>query len=150
MSMHRRPVGRPKVTAVIGAIVTLVGCVLPWWTVGGGADAITQLSGNAFDSSGILVFIAALATIALVTLPYARERPVRVDRWMSYAVIAVVGWLAFLYRILDRALAGYYSPSFFHTPLEVLTRISGLWVTAIGLVIVARAAYDMWLRQDGR
>jgi uncharacterized protein YjeT (DUF2065 family) len=141
MTMHRRPVGRSRTLAALGAIVTLVGCVLPWWTVGGGANEIAQLSGNAFDSSGILVFIAALVTIALVTLPYARERPVRIDAWTSYAVIAGVAWLAFLYRIADLAFAHALA---FDQPTDVILRIPGLWLTAIGLVVLARAAYDLW------
>ena len=144
MTMHRRPLGRPRLLAVIGAVVALVGCVLPWWTVGGAAGEITTMSGNAFDSTGIVVFVAALATIALVTLPYARERPVGADRWTSYAVIAVVAWLAFAYRVLDIAVfSGWIE---IHEPLDVLTRIPGLWVTAVGLVMLARAAYDLWQR----
>jgi hypothetical protein len=140
MTMHRRPVGRHRLLAAAGAVVTLVGCVLPWWTVGGGTNQLSQLTGNAFDSSGILVFVAALATIALVTLPYARERPVRADRWSSYAVIAGVAWLGFLYRVLDLLLAHALQ---FDAALDVVTRIPGLWVTAVGLVLLARAAYDM-------
>ena len=88
-----------------------------------------------------MVFLAALATIALITLPYARERPVPADRWSSYGAIAIVAWLAFLYRLVDlflqRALA-------FHEPLDVITRIPGLWITALGLIVLARAAFDLW------
>lgn len=141
MTMHRRPVGPPRTLAAIGAVLMLVGCVLPWWTVGGGPNEITQLSGNAFASSGIVVFIAALVTIALVTLPYARERPVRFDAWTSYAIVAVVAWLAFLYRIADLAFAHALA---FDQPTDVVLRIPGLWVTVIGLIILARASYDMW------
>ena len=36
MTMHRRPVGRSRLLAAIGALVALAGCFLPWWTVGGG------------------------------------------------------------------------------------------------------------------
>lgn len=140
MTMHRRPVGRSRMLAAAGAVVTLVGCVLPWWTVGGGPNEIAQLSGNAFASSGIVVFVAALATIALVTLPYARERPVRLDSWRSYAIIAAVAWLAFLYRIADLLFAHAIA---FDQPTDVILRIPGLWVTAIGLVVLGRAAYDM-------
>ena len=140
MTMHRRPVGRDRMLAAAGAVVLLVGCVLPWWTVGGGTNELSQLTGNAFDSSGILVFVAALATIALVTLPYARERPVRADRWSSYALIAAVAWVAFLYRLLDLLLAHALQ---FDAVLDVITRIPGLWVTAVGLILLARAAYDM-------
>lgn len=147
MTMHRRPVGRPRTLAAVGAVVTLAGCVLPWWTVGGGANEITQLSGNAFESSGIVVFVAALVTIALVTLPYARERPVRFDAWTSYAIIATVAWLAFLYRIVDLTFIHALS---FDQPMDVILRIPGLWVTAIGLIILGRAAYDMWQAPAGR
>lgn len=140
MTMHRRPVGRARLLAAAGAAITLIGCVLPWWTVGGGPNQITQLSGNAFDSTGILVFVAALATIALVTLPYARERPVRADRWSSYAVVVALAALAFLYRLLDLALSHALA---FDAPSDVITRIPGLWITAIGLVVMGRAAFDM-------
>ena len=141
MSMHRRPVGRARISAGLGAIVIVVGCVLPWWTVGGGPDEMTPLSGNGFDSLGIVVFLAALATIAVITLPYATERPVTADRWQSYVAIAVVAWLAFLYRLVDLFLQHALA---FEEPVDVLARIPGLWITAVGLVILARSAYDLW------
>jgi hypothetical protein len=141
MTMHRRPVGRARMLAAIGAIAILVGCVLPWWTVGGAPGEITRLTGNAFESLGILVFVAALATIALITLPYARERPVPADRWSSYAVIAGIAWLAFVIRLVDLVVSRALQ---FDEPLDVILRIPGLWLTAIGLVLLGRAAYDMW------
>jgi hypothetical protein len=141
MSMHRRPVGRARILASVGAIVALVGCFLPWWMVGGGQDQLTARGGNAFDSTGIVVFAAAIATLALVTLPYASERPVSADRWQSYAVIAGLGWIGFLYRLLDLGLAGEFFT--FRQPTEVLTHIPGLWVAGIGLAILARAIFDM-------
>jgi hypothetical protein len=140
MTMHRRPVGRARLLAALGALVVLGGCVLPWWTVGGGPDEITRLSGNAFDSLGIVVFVAALATIALVTLPYATDRPVGADRWTSYTAIVGIAWLAFGYRIVDLAFASALQ---FDAPLDVAARIPGLWVTGIGLGLISRAAYDM-------
>jgi len=100
MTMHRRPVGRSRVLAATGALIVLVGCFLPWWTVGG-ADGLPVRSGNAFDSLGILVFASAIATLALVTLPYASERPVSADRWMSYALIAAAGWIGFSVRVYE-------------------------------------------------
>lgn len=137
--MHRRPVGRSRLLAAIGALVVLAGCFLPWWTFGG-TDGIPPIGGNAFDSTGILVFAAAIATLALVTLPYASERPVAADRWTSYAIIAGLGWLGFAYRVIDLAASGAFS---FSEPAEVLTRIPGLWLAGIGLVILARATYEM-------
>jgi hypothetical protein len=143
MSMHRRPVGRTRILASVAAIVTLVGCLLPWWTVGG-IDALPTQSGNGFDSFGILVFIAAIATLALVTLPYASERPVSADRWQTYALFALAGWLGFAARIVDLGLSQAFA---FREPIDALARIPGIWVAGIGLVILARAIYDMTREQ---
>ena len=137
--MHRRPVGRSRLLAAIGAILALAGCFLPWWTRGGD-NGLPVLSGTGFESLGILVFVAAIATLALVTLPYASERPVPADRWSSYAIIAAVGWLGLGYRIIDLATMRAFS---FNEPADIVTRIPGLWLAGIGLVILARATYEM-------
>lgn len=139
MTMHRRPVVRTRRLVALGALLALVGCFLPWWTRVAAAG-LPPLSGTAFESMGILVFGAAIATLALVTLPYASERPVSADRWPSYALIGVVGWLGFAYRILE--LAGERAFSFAQ-PADIVTRIPGLWLCAIGLLIMARATYEM-------
>ncbi|HYN70557.1 MAG TPA: hypothetical protein VEX41_10155 [Candidatus Eisenbacteria bacterium] len=141
MTMHRRPVGRARLLAALGALVTLAGTVLPWWTVGGHAGELPASSGNAFESTGIIVFVAALATIALVTLPYATDRPMQADRWQAYALVAVVGSAAFAYRIFDLAMLRAFS---FAEPVEALTRAPGVWVTTIGLIVIARATYDTY------
>ena len=137
--MHRRPVGRTRLLAAIGALVALAGCFLPWWAVGG-SGGLPVLSGNGFDSLGILVFAAAIATLALVTLPYASERPVPADRWSSYAIFAAIGVLGLAYRVFDLGMSSAFE---FREPLEIVTRIPGLWLAAIGLAILARATYEM-------
>jgi hypothetical protein len=136
--MHRRPVGRSRLLAAIGALIALAGCFLPWWTFGG--DGLPVLSGTGFESLGILVFGASIATLALVTLPYASERPVPADRWSSYAIITAVGWLGFGYRVVEIATMGAFS---FGEPADVVTRMPGLWLVGIGLVLLARATYEM-------
>lgn len=142
MSVHRRPVGRARILAAIGAIVILAGCLLPWWSVGG-VNGLPQLGGNAFEGMGIVVFVVALATLALVTLPYATERPVAADRWPAYTLLAAVGWLALVIRIIDLTLLRAFS---FAAPTEVFTKSPGLWVVGLGLAMLARAAYD--IRRD--
>lgn len=139
MTMHRRPVGRSRLLAAIGALVALAGCFLPWWTRGG-SEGLPVLSGTAFESLGILVFAAAIATLALVALPYASERPVSADRWTSYALIAAAGWIGFAYRVIELASSRAFS---FAEPTDVVTRIPGLWLAGIGLAIIARATYEM-------
>ena len=137
--MHRRPVGRSRRLAAIGALVALVGCFLPWWSRGGGIG-LPQLGGTAFEGTGILVFAASIATLALVTLPYASERPVSADRWTSYALITAAGWIGFAYRVVELASLRAFS---FPAPADIVVSIPGLWLAGIGLAILTRATYEM-------
>jgi hypothetical protein len=96
MSLHRRPLGRGRWIAALAAILIAVGCVLPWFRAGG-AEGLPALDGNGFYGPGILVFLAALATLALVALPYAMgDRPTAVDRWWVYGLLAGIGALGLL------------------------------------------------------
>ena len=135
MTMHRRPLGRARRLAGIAAIVILVACFLPWF--GTSTDAgLPPLSGNAFAGSGVLVFFVGLAVIALLALPYAAgDTPVTLDRPLSFLILTVLGWLALALRAIDLATAN----------IEVLfpTRAYGLWLAALGLVILSRAVYEM-------
>jgi hypothetical protein len=139
MTMHRRPLGQGRTMAALAGVIILVGCVLPWWQLGGGGG-LPLVSGNAFEGSGIIVFGVGIATLALVALPYASERPTGIDRWLSFAILAVVGWAALAWRVVDLLMAGAFS---FDQPTEIFTDLPGLWVTGLGLVILSRAAYQM-------
>ena len=140
MTMHRRPVGRARLLAALAAVVIVAGCLLPWWAVGG-AEGLPPIGGNAFEGFGLVVFVVALATVALVTLPYARERPVGADRWPAYALLAAAGWIAFVIRLVDLLALRAFQ---FEQPADAFTRGPGLWVTGLGLVMLARAAYDIF------
>ena len=61
MSMHRRPLGRGRTMAAIGGGLMVVGCVLPWWQVGG-TPGIPAVSGNGLAGPAILVFLVGIAT----------------------------------------------------------------------------------------
>ncbi len=140
MTMIRRSVGRGRRLAILGALLVLAGCVLPWWTIGGG-DGIPPISGNAFESTGIVVFIVGLVTLAIVTLPYAvRDRPVILDRWPAFAILAAAGWIGLGMRVLDLASSGAFA---FREPEQVITNGPGLWLVAIGLIALARAALEV-------
>ena len=80
------------------------------------------------------MFFAALATIALVTLPYATDRPVPIDRGLSYVAIVAIGWIGFVLRAFDLFQVG---------ALGLPTTSPGLWVSAIGLGVLTRAAYEI-------
>jgi hypothetical protein len=134
--MHRRPLGRGRVLAVLASLVMLASSLVPWYGVGGdgGLPALRML---VFDGSGILVFIAALATLALVALPYAAgDQPVALDRPIVYLLVFVLGLAGVL--IWPVELLGDY-------PAGLLPdRAPGFWVAIVGLLIYARAAYEIF------
>ena len=54
---------------------------------------------------GIVVFIAALVVLALVSLPYAAgDKPLAVDRALSYVIVTLVAIGAFAWRMLEFVL----------------------------------------------
>ena len=139
--MQRRPLGNGRRLAFLGALVVLVGCLLPWYTVGG-AGGLPAVAYRAFDGSGIVSFVAALATIALIALPYAAgDRPVGVDRGIVFGLLAAM------------AIAGVvlWVPSVAEAPEGLLPdRAYGFWIAALGAVIMGRAAYDIVLEPPRR
>ena len=81
--------------------------------------------------------MAALATIALIALPYAAgDRPVGVDRGIVFGLLAAM------------AIAGVvlWVPSVLEAPEGLLPdRAYGFWIAALGAIIMGRAAYDIVL-----
>jgi len=138
MSLHRRSLGRGRWVAGVSAVVFVVGCVLPWFRAGG-AEGIPALEGNGFFGTGILAFLAALATLALVALPYAMgDRPVAVDRWWVYAALAVTAAVGLLLRSVGIAL----DSGGFGTMLP--DRAPGVWLAAAGVVGLAFATAELY------
>ena len=137
--MHRRPLGRPRVLVTIAAALMLLASVLPWWTVGGD-DGLPILSGNGLDGSGMLVFLAAVASLALLTLPYAAERPVAADRWPTYGLFTGTAWVGLALRVAGLAASGAFA---FREPTEIVSRMPGLWLAVLGLLLLSRGVYEI-------
>jgi len=133
--MHRRPLGSGRRLAGLASVVILAACFLPWWRTSSDLG-LPPMSGNAFDGSGVLVFFVALAIIALLALPYAAgDVPVGLDRPLSFLITTIVGWVALVARVVDLALA--------NVDAVLPQRAYGLWIAAIGLVLLSRAVYDI-------
>ncbi len=137
MSLHRRPLGRGRLVAGLSAPILVVGCVLPWFRAGSGELEIPPIVGNGFNGPSIAVFLIALATVALITLPYASDRPVSVDRWWAYAAFAVIGWVGLAVRAADITI----NSGGFETVMP--DRGPGLWITVLGLIVLSRAAWQI-------
>lgn len=139
--MRRRPLGPGRRLALVAAVLLVLGSILPWYQVGGdgGLPAITY---RAFDGSGILCFLAGLAALALLALPYAMgERPTSLDRALPFGVLAVaaVAGLALWVPNVLADLSGLLP-----------TRSYGFWLTAVGAILLARAAFEIHLEPERR
>jgi hypothetical protein len=138
--MHRRPLGRGRTLAALAGVFIVVGCVLPWWKVGG-VSGIPAVGGNGFDGAGVVVFIVGIATLALVALPYAAgDRPLGIDRWISYLLLTAAGWIGLAIRIVGLSIDGAFT---FTEPAQVFTNGPGLWLVILGMICLSRATYDM-------
>lgn len=132
MSLQRRSLGRGRLIAAGSAVLVLVACLLPWFRAGSPEAGIPSVEGNAFGGAGILTFLAALAVLALVALPFAAgERPVAIDRWWAYALLAFVAAAGIVLRVAgvqaDIGTLEAFLPD----------RALGLWLAAAGTVGLA-------------
>lgn len=135
--MHRRPLGRGRLLATIGALMVLAGCVLPWYSIGGAlSTGLPAETRNAFSDKGIVVFICALVVLALVSLPYAAgDKPVALDRTLSYGLVLAVALGAFVWQTVSYIL---------NDPAGLRPDLApGSWLVAIGLIVLARATYEI-------
>ena len=100
MTMHRRPLGAARLLAAVGAILDphrLVPGLVHRGRRTAGLNPISATPHGRSTAGGILDFITALLVLALVALPYAiGDRPVAVDRGLSFLLLTVLGWLACL------------------------------------------------------
>ena len=100
----RRGLGRGRALVAIGSVLAVIGAFLPW-TFAGGEMGLPVTTANAFDGAGILMFIAAVALLALLILPYASASGrSSLDRWVSFVLLAglmVVGTLLQLVQLFS-------------------------------------------------
>ena len=126
--MNRRALGRGRLLVVIGALAALAGMYPSWWTLP--RTNASSLSGNGLEGAGIIIFLAVLALIAVVVLPYAtRDGDSALDRPAAYVLLTLMAVGAFLFRIFE--ISGF-------TSLGLPTEAPGLWLSGLGLAI------DVW------
>jgi hypothetical protein len=136
--MHRRPLGRGRVLALAAAAILLGSCLLPWFAVGGDGDLPT-LEQRAFDGPGIVVFLAALLIVAIVALPYAAgDRPVAIDAWPIYLLLLAAAAIGVaLWPLLGGRL---------DFPAGLLPAAApGWWLAILGVIVLARAVFEIHL-----
>jgi hypothetical protein len=64
---------------------------------------------------------------------------------VSFAILAVAGWIGLAWRVIDLALTANGPPGAFKfdEPIQVLTNGPGLWIAGLGLAILSRSVYLM-------
>jgi len=134
--MYRRPLGGARRLAILGAVLAIAGALLPWYRVGGGGG-LPPIELHSFDTTGIMTILAALATLALITLPYASERPVAADRGLFFGILAIVA-------LAGVGLMPFVKEGILAAPEGLLPdRAYGWWIAAVGAIILARAAFEI-------
>jgi hypothetical protein len=131
--MTRRALGRGRRLIALGSLLVLAGMLPAWWHLA--RTNATALSGNGLESAGIVIFLCALALLALLVLPYAtRDGDSALARPASYVVLSLVAIAAFLFRVHE--ISGFAA-------LELPLGAPGLWLTGLGLMVVVWGVADI-------
>ncbi len=142
--MNRSPVQGGRWVVTVGAIVIIASTLMQWWQIGGGPGELpAQSDVGISDGRGFVLFLAAVATLLLVSLPYAAEAPIAIDRPMSYVLLLGVAFVAYCLRIVEMLQDGLLLYTGQTPPIQPL-RGPGFWVAAVGLLIFARGVFELW------
>jgi hypothetical protein len=131
--LTRRALGRGRTLLALGSLIVLAGMLPAWWHLARTNDA--ALSGNGLEGGGIVIFLSALALLAVVVLPYAtRDGDSALDRPGSYVMLSLAAIAAFLFRVYE--ISGFAT-------LESPLASPGLWLTGAGLLVVVWGVADI-------
>jgi hypothetical protein len=134
--MQSRALGGGRRLALVGAIILIVGCLLPWYTFGGSTAELPATTWSVLSNpAGLLVVLGGLGTLALIALPYAmRPRPVALDRGVVFAVLAGMSLAGVILWVPTAAvnLVGLLP-----------TGAPGFWLALLGAILLCRAAFEI-------
>jgi hypothetical protein len=115
-------------------VVVIIGMPLPWLKVGG--LVLSAQTDNGFEGAAVVTFLAAVAMLALIVLPYTtKSRRVGIDRTASYLGLVVVGIAALGVELID--LVGTEGSSL--GPLDA----PGLWLGLAGMAIASWGVLEL-------
>jgi hypothetical protein len=125
------------VLIAIGAVVAIVSMPFPWFTVGG--EVLTAYSQNGFQGAGVLVFLASVALLAVIVLPYTTKTGrSSIERPATYATLLVVGLVGLAIEAIGASN---------ESRLGMLDRALGLWLAAIGMIIVLWGVAELFVER---
>jgi hypothetical protein len=136
---------RGRWVVVIGAIVLVGSCWLPWWQVGGGPGELPAQGAIGFDAQTgpvVLMFVAAILTLMLATLPFASEKPLPIEHPVSYLTLFGVALVSFVWTVYLLQAANLFP----WPPMRGL----GPWVSIVGLVLMVRGVFELFEERRSR
>ena len=98
--MNSSTTGRGRLVVATGAIIIIASCFLQWWQMGGGPGLPELKDIGISDGRVLLIFLAATASLFLLTLPLASESPVAIDHPLSFVVLLFVAAAGFVLRLV--------------------------------------------------
>jgi hypothetical protein len=131
--------GRGRALIAVGAVIAIIGMPLPWLTVGG--IVLPAQTANGFEGTGVIMFLAAVAMLAVIVLPYAtRTRRAALDRWVVYAALLIVG----IGGLANQVVELVRTEGSRLTPLEA----PGLWLAIVGMAIATWGLLELFAERD--
>jgi hypothetical protein len=134
--MHFTSSSRARWIVAIGAIVILGSAFLQWWQIGGAVGELDARAGLGIEDGRVLwlMFWPSIACLLLVTLPFASEKPVAIDHPVVYLGLLAVIFGGYVWRVgvMVQQLLIPWPP----------TRGIGLWMAALGLLLLARGVFE--------
>ena len=137
--MHHTSASRGRWILTLGAVLIVGSCFLQWWQIGGGAGQLDRASAVGFSSTTGAVypmFLAAVASLLLITLPFASEKPVAIDHPLVYLVLFGVELTCYIFTVVIMA-----QQSLIPIPPQLGF---GFWLAAFGILVVARGVFEFF------
>jgi hypothetical protein len=142
--MNSTPTQRGRWIVTVGAIVIVASCLLQWWQLGGAPGELSARTDIGIsDGRGFVLFLAAVATLLLITLPYAAEAPIAIDRPASFLLLLGIAFVAYCARAFAMLQAGLLLYTGQTPPIQPL-RGPGFWMAALGLIVFGRGVFELW------
>jgi len=131
----RRGLGRGRTLIGVGAVAAVIGMPLPWLKVGG--VVLSAQTANGFEDGGVLVFLAAVAMLALIVLPFTtRSGRASLDRPVAYLGLLAVGLSGLGLAVAN--LLGTEGTS------ALPTEVPGIWLAGAGMILATWGVAELF------
>jgi hypothetical protein len=128
--------GRGRSLIALGAILAIVSMPLAWQKAGG--IVLTVRTDWGFAGAGVAMFLAAVAMLAIILLPYTtKSRQVAIDRPLVYLALLAVGIGGLAATVLDLMGA---EERYDLGPLDA----PGLWLAVAGMALATWGVLELF------